>query len=538
MANSVFANGLEVACKVSDGKSIAAFPDPCWSPPSPPAGPVVIPYANTAYAKDLANGSKTVLIGGKPIVLKDKSYLKTSTGNEAATRSFGQGLITGTIKGKTYFTSWSMNVMVEGLNVTRHTDLTTHNHGSSPGNTAPWAYLSQSDKQADCKETIKKVDKKCKVSKEENKQFREKMEKRNKINAERKKKRKNNRQVQKYKVRNKTWKDKHCKQLAIKPHVKALSNQAKELKNGVHELRQEVEDQLKHQGVDIIAGAAADYAERAAKKHVAALGCGVLGPVGAAACEVGVTVYNVVDSIITIFDTTTAIWDARDVLQDVTQKLDDLKEFSKGLDEFKDVLQLDKDSPEYQALQKKVEERASIMAAAAEKNPCVKARKCMLVPFTKLTKQGKKEATIAKSDIHGKLFGDKRGCCPGQTGHHLIPDSWAKNACANYKKGDAPVVCVEGVLNTHGSHGRVHLELDRLVDENRKAIGEGTPVSIDKAIDMAVESHKAKVGADCDEKCTRAQLAHYYNQAQCKDMLPTTKNETGKCCETAIGEEF
>ena len=181
MANSVFANGLEVACKVSDGKSIAAFPDPCWSPPSPPAGPVVIPYANTAYAKDLANGSKTVLIGGKPIVLKDKSYLKTSTGNEAATRSFGQGLITGTIKGKTYFTSWSMNVMVEGLNVTRHTDLTTHNHGSSPGNTAPWAYLSQSDKQADCKETIKKVDKKCKVSKEENKQFREKMEKRNKI---------------------------------------------------------------------------------------------------------------------------------------------------------------------------------------------------------------------------------------------------------------------------------------------------------------------------------------------------------------------
>ena len=33
MANKVFANGLEISCKVSKGKSVAAFPDPCWSPP-------------------------------------------------------------------------------------------------------------------------------------------------------------------------------------------------------------------------------------------------------------------------------------------------------------------------------------------------------------------------------------------------------------------------------------------------------------------------------------------------------------------------
>ncbi len=145
MSGKVFANGLEIACKVSDGKSVSAFPDPCWSPPSPPAGPVVIPYANTAYAKDLSNASKSVLISDKPIAQKDKSFFKTSTGNEAATKTFGQGVVSRTLKGKAYFTSWSMNVMVEGYNVARHTDLTTHNHGSRPGNTPPWGFTSESD---------------------------------------------------------------------------------------------------------------------------------------------------------------------------------------------------------------------------------------------------------------------------------------------------------------------------------------------------------------------------------------------------------
>ena len=60
MANDVFANGLEIACKAADGKAIACFPDVCFTPPSPPAGWIPIPYANTAYAKDTANASKTV----------------------------------------------------------------------------------------------------------------------------------------------------------------------------------------------------------------------------------------------------------------------------------------------------------------------------------------------------------------------------------------------------------------------------------------------------------------------------------------------
>jgi len=143
MANQVYANGREVSCKAADGKSICAFPDVCLSPPSPPAGPVPIPYPNTGFASDMTEGSKTVKISGKEVMLKDKSYFKKSTGDEAATKSLGMGVVTHQIQGKVYFTSWSMDVKFEGENVVRHLDLTTHNHASPPGQTAPFPHVAK-----------------------------------------------------------------------------------------------------------------------------------------------------------------------------------------------------------------------------------------------------------------------------------------------------------------------------------------------------------------------------------------------------------
>ena len=112
MANEVFANTREISCKSGDGKSICAFPDVCLSPPSPPAGPIPIPYPNTAFAKDTTSGSKKVKISKKEVMLKNKSYFKKSTGDEAATKSLGMGVVTHQIQGKVYFTSWSMDVKV------------------------------------------------------------------------------------------------------------------------------------------------------------------------------------------------------------------------------------------------------------------------------------------------------------------------------------------------------------------------------------------------------------------------------------------
>lgn len=140
MSNDVYANGNAIACKAGDDKVIAAMPDVCLSPPSPPAGPIPVPYPNTSFSKDMQNGSKTVQINGKEVMLKDQSFYKTSPlGDEAATNSFGGSVITHVITGKTYFSAWSMDVKFEDANVDRHLDLTTSNHASYPGSTGPMA---------------------------------------------------------------------------------------------------------------------------------------------------------------------------------------------------------------------------------------------------------------------------------------------------------------------------------------------------------------------------------------------------------------
>jgi hypothetical protein len=144
MGCEVYANGDEIACKAGDNKVIAAMPDVCLSPPSPPAGPVPVPYPNTSFSKDLQNGSKTVMIKGQEAMLKDQSFHKTSPlGDEAATNGLGAGVVTHVITGKTYCVAWSMDVKFEGQNVDRHSDLTTSNHASPiPNRGAPQAQFA------------------------------------------------------------------------------------------------------------------------------------------------------------------------------------------------------------------------------------------------------------------------------------------------------------------------------------------------------------------------------------------------------------
>lgn len=141
MSNEVYANGMEVSCKAGSGKSICAFPDVCFTPPENPATPpgVPIPYPNTGVSSDTTDGSATVVVSGQEVMLKDKSYFKTSTGDEAGSAA-KKGILTSTNKGKVYFTAWSMNVKFEGENVVRNFDLTTHNHNPGSGNGPPWLY--------------------------------------------------------------------------------------------------------------------------------------------------------------------------------------------------------------------------------------------------------------------------------------------------------------------------------------------------------------------------------------------------------------
>ncbi|GGC00695.1 DUF4150 domain-containing protein [Pseudoduganella buxea] len=168
MQTHVYANNQEIACKAAgnDGVSPQAFPDPCWSPPGPAAGPIVIPYPNTCYASSITNGTSTVFICGKEIAIEDHSCFSTSTGNEPATKAFKKGVATGVITGKAYFTQWSFDVVFEGLGVPRHNDMVGHNHGSMPSNTPLFPYISRGWFSHDCKKEEQHIERACQAEDE------------------------------------------------------------------------------------------------------------------------------------------------------------------------------------------------------------------------------------------------------------------------------------------------------------------------------------------------------------------------------------
>lgn len=167
MANQVFANSREVACAAGAGKTICAMPDVCFTPPENPATPpgVPIPYPNTAFASDTTDGSKSVQISGKEVMLKNQSYFKTSTGDEAGCAA-KKGMVSSKNKGKVYFINWSMDVMFEGENAVRHLVMTTNNHGSPIANEAvPWPFtdaMATLGNFSDCKEDQEKIEESCK----------------------------------------------------------------------------------------------------------------------------------------------------------------------------------------------------------------------------------------------------------------------------------------------------------------------------------------------------------------------------------------
>ena len=144
MANHVYANGMEISCKAGQGKSICAFPDVCFTPPQTPATPpgVPIPYPNTGMDSDTTDGSKSVQISGQEVMLKNKSYFKKSTGDEAGSAP-KKGVVSSVNRGKVYFNAWSMDVKFEGENVVRHLDIMTHNHASPTPNTPPWPFTDE-----------------------------------------------------------------------------------------------------------------------------------------------------------------------------------------------------------------------------------------------------------------------------------------------------------------------------------------------------------------------------------------------------------
>ncbi|WP_414639138.1 DUF4150 domain-containing protein [Archangium sp.] len=130
MGATVTVNKRTVVHAQSGGKAIASAPDVCKTPS--PGGPAPIPYPNIAQSTDTAKGSRSVLMDGESIMLKDSEF-STSTGDEAGTA--GGGLVSSKTKGKAKFVAYSFDVKVEGKNVPRLGDAMSNN-GNSPNTAA------------------------------------------------------------------------------------------------------------------------------------------------------------------------------------------------------------------------------------------------------------------------------------------------------------------------------------------------------------------------------------------------------------------
>ncbi len=518
MQTHVYANDREICSKAADGKSMAAFPDVCWSPPPAPAGPVPIPYPNTTFARDLSNGTKTVFICGTQVAQKDKSFFSTSTGDEPATMGLPKGINTGALKGKAYFTSWSMDVKAEGLNVARHLDLMTHNHASPGGNTPAQVYFDDPSNRASnaCKDELDRINKACKED-EEGEEHTAKLRKARKgflrKMAQRFEKMSEKFKSKRTKADANNWMD-HCDGLWIKPSTK-YADDLKEFANQLKGIKDDMGKFIVDAATPIVEGLANEILEKLAKeaaergvKLAARAGARWLGgAAGAAIGGVGAVVTEGIATLWNIYDWGSTAIEGYQFTKDAYAKISQLSEimgdFEKALGELNDIYKKALENPQAAV--------AQAMGVFARLNPCTRARRCILVPY-------KNTGTVGSMGGHG--------CCPGQTGHHVLPHEMTKDgACPGYTKGAAPTVCVEGVNNTHGTHGKIHANLAKsmkdfispsLLDWNGKS-----ELSYNEAANLGVESIKDTFPESrCSAACLKAQLDAYYKSKCTKPLKP------------------
>ncbi|HEY9101211.1 HNH/endonuclease VII fold toxin-2 domain-containing protein [Chitinimonas sp.] len=322
---------------------------------------------------------------------------------------------------------------------------------------------------------------------------------------------------------NGSWMADHCEFLWIKPGPESHQKFIEKLNEMKGDLAEAVDGKLKQLVNEakerIKEKAIAEAKEKAVKAAAKAGGRWVIGAAGVAAGGVGgivtegiATVWNLCDMAATGYQVATSGYDAYKDLSKLGDVLDEYKDIGKELER---LGQQAKDDP-----QKAV---ADFMGAAARINPCTRAKRCALVPYKDVEKLG------------------GQGCCPGQTGHHVMPGEmmgWSENQdkyvvspppCPGYEHKEAPTICVEGGTNTHGTHGQVHDVLEKTMDLYTKR-KQTDSISYASAREMAITSVQTTFPeSGCDRKCLRAQLDSYYDKL-CKGNVKAASgsNSGGK----------
>jgi hypothetical protein len=182
------------------------------------------------------------------------------------------------------------------------------------------------------------------------------------------------------------------------------------------------------------------------------------------------------------------------------------------------------------------------MSDRAEAEACLRARRCMLQPYSE----------------------KKSGCCPAQTPHHLIeasalfhgsenrgpkniadpvdafsPLADLKRGTPGYRADDAPCVCAEGCTNTVGTHGFMHTHQSTLnaaapVEELEYFIGGKVVKKSVKALSYEQAKKNANIALNktfplsgCKEACINSQLDQYHNKCGVNDKTKIGAVECG-----------
>lgn len=183
---------------------------------------------------------------------------------------------------------------------------------------------------------------------------------------------------------------------------------------------------------------------------------------------------------------------------------------------------------------------ADAMSLMAQLDPCLRARKCLLVPYENTAADGSKDEEeslkLGKPVATNKAKSQTKhgnGCCPGQTGHHILPDSMVDGAgCPGYDYKKAPTICLEGTKNgfKHGSHGMAHGNLSGSISEYKQVSGKNT-LSYDEAKRQGILAVRKAGAVQCDSKCLEAQLDAHYKGCIGKE-LKADSGTSGKKTET------
>ncbi len=481
-ATHVFANGHEIASQAvgKSGRSSSAMPDPCWSPPAPGAGPVVIPYPNTCFADSITKGTSTVMIGGKTVAIADQSRFDTSIGNEGATQAFNKGVATGVIKGKAYFTKWSSDVVFEGYGVPRDMDLVTHNHGSQPSNTPTFPFISSRDMEGVCKEDAERVKSACRPVSEHSALEKDLME-RDSVRAAL-------RMTHKAKAQGDwNWTHDHCDGLDLALGSHSL---AKSYLNGI---------------ANALDGAASNLASLvAAENNLVSAFSGASGAVDQRAAAAALQRRSALESKLADIN------QLRDTVAGGNYPKKNGKELVQGFG-------------------------ASAQDYISELNDCTRAKKCVLTPFSSSAEDPNRENS--QKDKLGCCNGQTgHHLIYGVMMKDACPDY--ENTAGNKKHKDAPTVCVEGTSQNVGSHKRVHDKMDKRVRrivrrKVKRGIYDGT-LSMGEAINAAASSHRSAFPfSDCDAACITAQLESFYDKA-CPNVRPNAIDKYGNPVEQVI----